>query len=83
MITHTLKTVEPYFTAVRERQKNFELRVDDRGFRVGDIVRLMQFVGGSLTGEYEDRIITYILRGYAGLSFGWCVLSLGEIEVTS
>lgn len=81
MTNHTLKTEEPYFTAVREHRKNFELRIDDRGYRIGDTVCLMQFIDGKVTGEFEEREITYILRGFAGLTFGWCILSLKDVTI--
>ena len=44
-ITHDLKTVQPYFDAVVDGSKTFELRQDDResGFRVGDTLRLREW----------------------------------------
>lgn len=37
---HTLKTLDPWFSAVVKGDKTAELRKDDRGFQVGDVVRL-------------------------------------------
>lgn len=41
--THDLKTVDPWFAAVAKGNKTAELRRDDRGFKVGDVVRLSRF----------------------------------------
>jgi len=41
--THDLKIVEPYTTAVRSGAKKFEIRKNDRDFRVGDILILNPF----------------------------------------
>lgn len=40
---HELKTVSPYFEAVRDGKKTFEIRKNDRDFSMGDIVILRHF----------------------------------------
>jgi hypothetical protein len=40
MIIHDLKTLEEHWNAVYERRKTFELRFDDRGFKVGHYLNL-------------------------------------------
>lgn len=40
---HELKTWPKYFDAVRSGEKRFELRQNDRGFRKGDSVRLLEW----------------------------------------
>ena len=37
---HDLKTVDPWFSEVAKGKKTAELRRDDRGFKVGEVVRL-------------------------------------------
>ena len=37
---HELKTLPEYFEAVRKGDKTFELREDDRNFKVGDYLAL-------------------------------------------
>ena len=75
---HELKCLPEYYEAVRENRKTFELRKNDRGFRVGDVVRLKEYDGSSYTGRELVRRITYILEGPVyGLENGWCILGLG------
>lgn len=33
---HILKSEQPYFQAVWDKRKNFEIRVNDRGYNAGD-----------------------------------------------
>lgn len=39
--THTLKVAPAYFEALVRKEKNFEVRRDDRGFQKGDTLRLI------------------------------------------
>lgn len=79
---HDLKTIEPYFESVEMGWKNFEVRLNDRDFQVGDCVRLHSCdAEGNLTfpPKHIDRRITYILHGPAfGVSAYHCVLALQE-----
>lgn len=43
MAEHHLKTVDPYYHAIADGTKTFEVRKDDRGFKVGDILHLHYF----------------------------------------
>jgi len=42
MSEHTLKTPEPYFSAVQSGQKTFDVRINDRGYQKGDTVHLVR-----------------------------------------
>lgn len=78
MDIHNLKTIQPYFNAVGRNEKNFEIRKDDRDFKVGDDLILEEFVDGRFTGIWLAREITYILRDAEqfGLMPGFCILGL-------
>lgn len=43
MNTHHLKTWPTYFNAVKNGSKKFEIRVNDRDYRTGDILVLEEF----------------------------------------
>ena len=40
---HELKTWPKYFEAIVENTKTFEIRKNDRGFEVGDVLELLEF----------------------------------------
>ena len=43
MTTHELKVQPPYFDALLNDRKNFEVRRNDRGFQTGDVLYLHEF----------------------------------------
>jgi hypothetical protein len=78
---HRLRTWVPYFQAVIDGAKPFEVRRDDRGFQVGDRVRLIEVThpddGLAPTGREAEAEITYILSGgQFGIEPGYAVLGL-------
>lgn len=79
MTTHHLKTLPPYFQAVKAGLKTAELRKDDRGFTVGDVLILEEW-DGAYTSRKLTRVVTHIVRGGEWLSEGYCMLSMGEID---
>lgn len=58
---HGLKIRPKYFDAVRSGEKTFELRRNDRDFRVGDYLALNEWDGESYTGRTELVKVTYML----------------------
>lgn len=77
-VTHELKILPEYFEAVLNGNKTFELRKDDRGFKVGDTLILKEFKPGiydssgpekvtikecGYTGREVEKKITYIFKG--------------------
>ena len=80
--THSLKTWPEYFWEVYLGRKNFEVRVNDRDYKVRDTVVLQEWdpKNQSYTGKYVTREITYILPGGAfGINEGTVILSLKPI----
>jgi hypothetical protein len=84
---HELKTDPEVFDAVASGAKTFEIRRDDRDFKVGDglLLRRTRYTGAQMhmrpehcpleyTGETERRIVSHILSGY-GLEDHWVCLS--------
>lgn len=75
-MTHELKIYPEFFSAVVTGVKRAELRKNDRAYRVGDKLHLMETPRGSChsTGEYINATITHIadvnewMPGYVLLS---------------
>ena len=58
---HELKILPKYFDDIRYGKKRFELRRNDRDFKVGDYLALNEF-GISYTGRTELVKVVYILN---------------------
>lgn len=78
--THDLKTVRPYFGAVWDGTKTAELRKNDRGFQVGDLMLLREYLpdefhytGYAIRAEITDIVTDdegeWLTEGHAMLSF--------------
>lgn len=91
MSVHILKTWPEPFQAVLDGRKRYEIRVDDRGYAVGDALHLKEFRpepalwGG---GRYTDREvlarITYMTPGGAwGLPAALCVMSIEPLATAT
>ncbi|OSM25619.1 RNA-binding protein [Enterococcus faecalis] len=61
IVTHKLKIDIKYFKAILSGKKNFEIRNNDRDFKVGDTVVLQEITNDRIyTGREVTGIITYI-----------------------
>jgi len=76
---HHLKTWPKFFKALDLGFKRYELRRDDRDFRVGDTLVLEEWDPKTkkYTYKYCYRSILYIMRDFPGLKKGYCLMSLG------
>lgn len=90
MKTHNLKTWPEYYQKVLDGTKTFELRKDDRGFKVGDELCLHEWEKGvGYTGPTVTKKIAYILRAadYAPddevLKPDYCILGFAPEPVQS
>jgi len=61
--THDLKTWPEYYRAIVSGEKRFEYRVNDRDFRVGDVLHLREWnpATQSYTGAQIVADVTYVL----------------------
>lgn len=81
---HELKTDPEVFQAAWDGLKTFEIRFNDRDFKVGDSLYLLETehtgeamrTGAPLvyTGRTQMKVVSHVLTGY-GLAPGWCCLS--------
>lgn len=80
MITqeHALKCWARYYQAIVRGEKKCEIRLDDRGFAVGDILRLEELsdTDGTLTGAMCYVRVTHIVDVFIGLRPGYVALSI-------
>lgn len=79
MRIHELKLKQPFFDDVFYNRKEFEVRKNDRNFKLGDRLKLVEF---PYTGKqrFVLKDVKYILEGgQYGLEAGFVVLGLKEI----
>ncbi|GGG27697.1 ASCH/PUA domain-containing protein [Hymenobacter glacieicola] len=78
---HELKVWPACFAAVVSGAKPFDVRLNDRDYRVGDALLLREYEPESeqYSGRTTERWISYLLQGGSfGVEEGWCVLGLAE-----
>ena len=76
---HELKIHPEPFSAVVIGVKTFEYRLDDRGYQVGDILRLNEYnpIQESYTNQKADVIVTFILEGgQYDIPTGYVIMSI-------
>lgn len=77
MTTHRLKCQQPWYSDLLSRVKTFDLRLDDRNYKVGDTLVLQEYSEKyGYTGREFDRQVMYILRDFPGLKEGYCILGV-------
>lgn len=79
MATHKLKIWSEYLNLILKGEKQFEVRKNDRNFKVGDSLILQEWnpATGEYTGSHIHRTVTYILK--QGNPF----IELGEFVIMS
>lgn len=84
-----LKIWPKYFGAILDGSKKFEYRIDDRGFKVGDILMLREW--DNVTGKYTNKVVlcnvTYILYvlGIPDImgNVNYAVMSISNIRLST
>lgn len=90
MAVHELKTDPKVFDDVLSGNKKFEIRFNDRGYKVGDELHLRKtkYTGEQMkdwapleyTGNEIAVSVTHVLRGPVyGLEDGWVIMSIERI----
>lgn len=81
-MTHKIKILEQYASAVVSGDKCFEVRKNDRNYQVGDFVEfiVIDAAGEKILHELNgiSYVITYVLSGLSGFGIkdGWVVFGM-------
>lgn len=80
-MTHYIKTVQPFFNDVAVGVKRFEVRKNDRDFKVGDILVLQEYdpEADTYIGGIVNAIITYILDDERYCKDGYVVIGFATL----
>ena len=83
-MTHQLKILEQYADAIADGRKNFEVRINDRGYNAGDQVSFIvkdnlgiDVLHHPLEGKRFE--ITYVHSGL-GMGMGYVVFGIREVK---
>lgn len=77
---HQIRIGTTFFQDVCSGKKAFELRKNDRGYKEGDILEMMEFTNGKYTGRAVKAQVTYLLEDFAGLKEEYCIMSIKVIS---
>lgn len=77
-VCHELKTFPEYFVEIVNGNKAFEIRLNDRDYRIGDSITLKEWTSeDGYSGREIHGYITYILTDdFVGLTEGYVALGL-------
>ncbi|MDU6115940.1 MAG: ASCH/PUA domain-containing protein [Paeniclostridium sordellii] len=76
MKLHELKILPKFYEKVTSGEKRFEIRKDDRHFKVGDLIRLNEFDNDYTGRDCLFEIMYKLDGGNYGLEKGYCILSI-------
>jgi hypothetical protein len=81
-LIHELKLSCEFFVPVLNETKRFEIRKDDRGYKVDDVLRLMEYdrFVCQYTGREVHANVRYILDKAIGLDVGYVVMSIEVVK---
>lgn len=80
---HFLKCWPEYYRAIIEEEKTFEIRKNDRGYNVGDLLILREY-DPTVTGKDKDKytgrsvavLVRYVFKGFEGLNPEFVCMSI-------
>ena len=80
--THEVKLATSWWADIVSGKKRFELRKNDRGYKVGDKLLMQEYAAGAYTGRSILADITYTLEEYSGLAEGYAILGIELLKVS-
>ena len=80
--THEVKLAASWWNDITSGKKRFELRKNDRGYKVGDKLLMQEYAAGAFTGRTILADITYMLEEYTGLTEGYAILGIELLKVS-
>lgn len=81
-MNHELKILPKYYVDCENETKTFELRKNDRNYKLNDVLILKEWNGEKYTGRSSSFSITYILKDVVeyGLKKGFLIIGIKKIK---
>ena len=80
---HYIKILPEYYRAVEQKKKTFEVRYNDRDYKVYDVLHLQEWLNGGYTGREITANVTYILNDSNYCKDGYVIMSIEVISINS
>jgi hypothetical protein len=81
---HEIKTINPYFSDMWNGNKPFEIRREDRGYNLGDVLWSREYNpnDNTYTGREMLCSVDYMIAPgeFAGLSPGYCAMGCEVLQ---
>ena len=80
---HQIKILDKYYRAITSGTKTFEIRINDRNYQVGDLLKFNVINDNRITIHQPKELymITYILEDVPGLKLGYVIFGIKVFEV--
>ena len=78
---HKIKVDPIYYESLLNGSKLFELRYNDRNYKVDDHLIIYEFENGQTLGRALRFKVTFVLSNYCGLLDGYVILSLQRYPI--
>ncbi len=82
-MVHALKTDPEFFEDMAADKKGFEVRKNDRPYKVGDFIALNEWKDKKYTGRFILMKIVYILDNQQYCKEGYVIIGLKPCEMRS
>lgn len=79
---HQIRKSFEHFDDIANGKISFELHRNDRDYKVGDILEMIEFKNSRNTGRMVRVMVTYILEDFIGIEDGYCIMAIALINQT-
>ena len=80
---HYIKILPEYYRAVEQKKKTFEVRYNDRDYKVYDVLHLQEWLNGGYTGREITADVTYILNDSNYCKDGYVIMSIEVVSINN
>ena len=78
---HYIKILPQYFRAIERGEKTFEVRFNDRDYKVEDVLHLKEWMNGGYTGREIVAYVTYLLDDPNFSKDGFVIMAINLIRI--
>lgn len=80
---HDIRIAKMYFKDYLSGHKKFELIKNDKDYKPGELLHLMEYDDGDATGVVINAAITWVEKEKNGLKEGYCILGFEILSTTN